>query len=81
MASLTQKRKIQTVLNKAVRFIHCNEEEQQNIEQLHQRYNIIPLNIFNHQKALKTWKTIRLTENTLYEELVAERNYSHTWFL
>ncbi len=62
----------------AVRFIHCSE--QQNTEQLHQRYNIIPLNIFNRQKALKTWETIRLTENALYEELVAERNNSHTWF-
>ena len=53
MASQTQKRKLQTILNKAVRFIHCNEVEQLKTEQLHIKYNITPLNISCHYKAKK----------------------------
>ncbi len=53
MASLTQKRKMQTVLNKALRFIHCNEQDQLNTEELHIKYNIAPLNISNYYKAQK----------------------------
>ena len=71
---------MQTILNKAVRFIHCNEEEQLNTKQLHIKYNITPLNISNYYKAQKTWETIRISENAHYEVLVTERNNSHTWF-
>ena len=80
VASLTQKRKLQSILNKAVRFIHCNEEEQLNTKQLHIKYNISPLNISSYYKAKKTWETIRISENDQYEELVTERNNTHTWF-
>ena len=80
MASKTQKRKMQTILNKAVRFIHCNEDEQLNTEQLHYKYNITPLNISNYNKALKTWETIRTSEFERYEELTLNRDKSHRWF-
>ena len=71
---------MQTILNKAVRFIHCNEEEQLNTKQLHIKYSITPLNISNHYKAQKTWETIKISENAQYEVLVTERNNTHTWF-
>ncbi len=35
MASIPQKRKMQSILNKALRFIHCNEQDQSNSEELH----------------------------------------------
>ena len=77
---LNTKKKLQSVLNKAVRFIHCNEEEQLNTEQLHIKYNITPLNISSYYKAQKTWETIRIRENAQYEELMTERYNTHTWF-
>ncbi len=73
-------KKMQTILNKAVRFIHCNEDEQLNTEQLHLKYDITPLNISNYNKALKTWETIRTSEFEKYEELTLNRDKSHTWF-
>ena len=80
-ASLTQKRKLQIVLNKAVRFIHCNEEEQLNTEQLHNKYNITPLNISSYYKAKKTWDRVKNTEDEqIYEELVRHREITHNWF-
>ena len=80
MASKTQQRKMQTILNKAVRFIHCKEEEYLNTKQLHQKYNITPLNISNYNKAIKTWDTIRTSEPEQYEILTTARENSHTWF-
>ncbi len=71
---------MQTILNKAVRFIHCNEDEQLNTEQLHHKYNITPLNISNYNRALKTWETISTSEFEKYEELTLNRDKSHKWF-
>ncbi len=45
MASPSQKRKMQTILNEALRFIRCNEQDQLNSSELHIEYNITPLNI------------------------------------
>ncbi len=59
MASPTQKRKMQTVLNKALRFIHSNEQEQLKATDLHVKYNIAPLDISNYYKALRIWETIK----------------------
>ncbi len=72
---------MQTVLNKALRFIHCNEEEQLNSEELHTKYNITPLIISNYNKSLKIWETIRISEPEQYEDLVTPHNNSHGWFL
>ncbi len=80
MVSKSQKRKMQTVLNKALRFIHSNEEEQLNSEQLHLKYGITPLNIFIFHKAQKVWNTIRTSENEQYNELITPQNSSHSWF-
>ncbi len=54
-ASQTQKRKMQTVLNKVLRFIHCYEQEPLTAFELHIKYNIAPLNIANYYKAQNTW--------------------------
>ncbi len=80
MASPTQKRRMQIVLNKALRFIHCNEDEQLNTSELHIKYNITPLNICNYNKAVNIWETIKISENEQYEELTGLRNKIHTWF-
>ncbi len=80
MASLTQKRKMQTVLNKTLRFIHCNEQDQLNTEELHIKYNIAPLNISNYYKAQNVWETIRISENDQYNEMVTPHNNTHKWF-
>ena len=63
MASKSQKKKMQVILNKALRFIHCNEEENLNTDELHLKYNIAPLNIINYQKALNTWGTMKISDN------------------
>ena len=78
--SLTQKRNIQTVLNKAVRFIHCNEPEQMTTEELHIKYNITPLNISTHQKAKNIWETIKICEPDQFQDLTHPYNNTHTWF-
>lgn len=79
-ASQTQKRKMQSVLNKALRFIHCNEQERLTASELHIKYNIAPLSIVNYHKAQNTWETIKISENLQFEELVTPHNNTHTWF-
>ncbi len=79
-ASQTQKRKMQTVQNKALSFIHCYEQEPLTAFELHIKYNIAPLNIANYYKAQNTWETIKISENIKYEELVTQHNNTHTWF-
>ncbi len=70
MASIAQKRNMQTILNKTVRFIHCNEREQLITEELHAKCNnITPSNTSNHLKAQNIWETIKISEPEQYEEL------------
>ena len=71
---------MQTVSNKALRFVHCNEQEQLTASELHIKYSVTPLNIINYQKAINTWETIKLCENTQYNILVTPFDNSHTWF-
>ena len=71
---------MQAILNRALRFKHCNEEEQFNIFDLHSKYNIAPLNITNYHKALKTWETIRISEIEQYNTLIIKHNNTHSWF-
>ncbi len=59
MALPSQKRKMQIILNKALRFIHCNEQDQLNSFYVHIKYNITHLNITNYRKALNIWETIK----------------------
>ncbi len=68
MTSRSQERKMQTVLNKALRFIHCSEEAQLNSEQLHIKYGITPLNTSILYKAQKVWNTIKISENEQYND-------------
>ena len=69
-----------TVLNKALRFIHHNEETRLNSEELHMEYNISPLNISIHKKARNIWENVKNTEPELYENLIIPQNNPHTWF-
>ncbi len=71
---------MQTVLNKALRLIHCNERDHLNTEELHIKYNIAPLNISNYYKAQKVWETIRISENDQYNKMVTPHNNTHKWF-
>ena len=64
--SKTQKRNLQIVLNKALRFIDRNEGDIISVEDLHRKYNITPLNISIHNKACKIWETVNITENEHY---------------
>ena len=78
--SLTQKRNIQTVLNKALKFINCNEDNEATVEQLHKQYNITPLNISIDNKAKRTWKAVRATEPDHYNNLTIHYGHEHSWF-
>ena len=60
-ASLTHKRNMQIVVNKALKFINCNEDNEATVDQLHIKYNITPLNISMHQRAKKTLEAVRVT--------------------
>ncbi len=71
---------MQTILNKSLRFIHCNEQEQLNTAEVHFEYGITPLNIINYQRALNTWETIKMSENAQYNTLVTPHNHTHSWF-
>lgn len=80
MASPTQKRKMQTIINKALRFINCNEPELMTVNELHRKYNITPINVSIHQKALKVWETLRISEPEQFEPLVTPHLNIHSWF-
>ncbi len=71
---------MQRALNKAFRFIHGNEQEQLTTSELRMKYNIAPLNISNYQSALKTFKTIKISEGEQYNALVIPYHTSYTWF-
>ncbi len=71
---------MQTILNKALRFIHCNEQEQLNSYDLHIKYNITSLNIINYQKTLNTWETIKVSEVDQHNTLITPHNNSNNWF-
>ncbi len=59
VASQTQKRNMQIVLNKAIRFIHCNEREELNTKDLHIKYNITPSNISIFHSSKQIWEIIK----------------------
>ena len=71
---------MQTVLNKALRFIHQNEEQRLNSEELHIKYNINPLNISIHKKGRTIWENVKNTEPELYETLITPQPNPHKWF-
>ncbi len=77
MASPTEKGKMQTVLNKTLRFIHSNEQEQLKATDLHINYNVAPLNISNYHKALRIWETIKISEQEQFNKLVTPHNNTH----
>ncbi len=79
--SLTQKRKLQVIINKALRFTSFNEDDRPlTVEELHLKYNIKPLNITLHAKAQKIWETIRMMEPEHCDQLTQRFAYNHTWF-
>ncbi len=52
VASKTQKRNMQIILKKTLRFIHCNEAEQLNTLELHIKYNTTHPNISIYRKPI-----------------------------
>ncbi len=80
-ASKTQKKKLQIIKNKALKFINYNEDDRPlTIEALHHKYDLKPINIKLHNKANRIWETIKETEPDHYNELTQSFNYKHTWF-
>ena len=49
--SLKEKRNLQTVLNKALKLIDCNKDNEAALEQLHIKYDTTPLNISIDKKG------------------------------
>ncbi len=79
--SLTQKRELQVIINKALKFLSFNEEDKLlTVEELHYKYDIKPLNITLRAKARKIWETIQVTEPDHYNQLIQRFNFNHTWF-
>ncbi len=50
------------VINKGLRFIHCNENQVMTIKELHEKNNITLFNISIYNKMVKTWQTIQHTD-------------------
>ena len=71
---------MQIVLNKALKFINCNEDEEATVEQLHIKHNIAPLNISIDKRAKKTWEAVRATEPEHYNNLTTNYEREHKWF-
>ncbi len=77
--SLTQKRKHQVILNKALRFVNYNEDDRPlTANDLHLKYNIKHYNIAIHSKANQIVETIRLTEPEHCNKLIQHFPTSHT---
>ncbi len=71
---------MQTVINKALKFINCSEGNEATTEELHVKYNNTPLNISINQKSKKTWEAVRATEPEHYNNLTVNFDREHTWF-
>ena len=79
--SVSQKKNLQVILNKALRFINCNDFERLYIaEELHNKYNIKPINVNLHTKAKKIWQTIKDTEPEHYNQITQDFGLKHSWF-
>ncbi len=79
-ASLTQKRNLQTVLNKALKFINCIEDNEATVEQLHIKHNITPLNISIDKTAKKIWEAVMATEPEHHNNFTINYDREHKWF-
>lgn len=77
--SQSQKKETQRVQNKAIRFINHNEDRQ-TMEQLHRKYNLTPLNVSIHNKAIKTWHLMEYTQRNTFDRLKQQQQRSHKWF-
>ncbi len=77
--SNTEKHSMQSVINKALRFIYNREDENSRAEELHMKH-ITPLNIRIATQAKQIWETIRTIEPEQYNNLTQLRNREHKWF-
>ena len=68
---------MQTVVNKALKFINCNEANEARIDQLHAKYNIIPLTISIDHRAKKTSEDVRATDPHHYNNLIKKYECEH----
>ena len=60
---------MQTVINKELKFIKCNESNRETLKELHRKYNITPLNISIDQRAKKIREAVKETEPEHYNNL------------
>ena len=80
-ASKSQKLKLQTVQNKALRFINYNDEERiETVKELHEKYNFLPINISLNKKARKIYETLRRTDVETYNNVTRPIEGTHNWF-
>ena len=88
IASSTKKMKLQKLQNNVIgKFIHWNAEntdDDENIEQLHQRYKIEPINVRMYRRARKTWDKLPVKDEALCNRSIEssqERNFKdHCWW-
>ena len=70
--SRTNRNKIQKCQNNTIRrYIHVNVDEKarnENIEELHTRYKIEPVNTRMHRRAKKTWEKLQEIDETLCDK-------------
>ena len=65
---------LQTVLNKALKFINQNDTVRLNIiKDLHKRYNIVPINVLSHNKAKYIWETISELDEDIFNKLACSQ--------
>ena len=71
---------MQRVINKALKFIDCNEDNDARLKELHEKYNITPLNRIIDIRAKKIWESVKATEPEHYHKLIESREREHKWF-
>ena len=80
--SQTNKCKLQAVQNKALRWVNGDRPPYNStIRQLHQQYNMTPLNIRNHEQAMKVWRAVeRECPEKIERWASAEGGREHGWW-
>ena len=79
LAPKTTKKKIQAVQNMAIRW--ATGDRRTNIEVLHERLKMEPMNIRIERQAKKVWEKIRGLEEEIYEDLTnVHQRRIHPWW-
>jgi len=82
-ASNTQKLKIQSIQNKALIWASgARYPDIPSAEELHDKYNLLPMNLRIHHLARKTWEKLEYLEDVNYCKISDAHlaNENHSWF-